>query len=171
MPRRILGILAVSVFLAACGSDAEEVAELTTGATAEPSTTAAQPTQPQAAALTPEQQFVQEAQQAGDRVFFAFDSFALTGESQSTLRQHAELLQKYPSVNVIIEGHCDERGTREYNLGLGERRAQSVKDFLVSLGVAPGRVETISYGKERPEDPRSTPEAWAQNRRSVTVVK
>ena len=75
-----------------------------------------------------------------------------------------------PGFQIIIEGHCDERGTREYNLALGERRANSVKEFLVSLGVEPGRITTISYGKERPAADGSTSESWAENRRSVTVV-
>ncbi len=107
----------------------------------------------------------------GDRVFFAFDRYNLTAEARHTLQQQAAWMAANSSVNVVIEGHCDERGTREYNLALGDRRANAVKDYLSTLGVASSRVSTISYGKERPEDPASNETAWAKNRRGVTVVK
>ena len=107
---------------------------------------------------------------AGDRVFFAFDRSDITPEAQETLARQAEWLQRYPNVTVTIEGHCDERGTREYNLALGERRAQAAKNVLVALGISASRVSTISYGKERPAVLGSTEEAYAQNRRAVTVV-
>ncbi len=106
----------------------------------------------------------------GDRVFFAYDSAVLTSQAQATLQRQAAWLQQYPYVNVVVEGHCDERGTREYNLALGERRASAARNYLVNLGVAPSRITTVSYGKERPAVLGSNPEAWAQNRRSVTVV-
>ena len=89
---------------------------------------------------------------------------------QPSLESQANWLKSTPGFQIIVEGHCDERGTREYNLALGERRANSVKEFLVSLGVEPGRVTTISYGKERPSAEGSTSESWAENRRAVTVV-
>jgi peptidoglycan-associated lipoprotein len=107
----------------------------------------------------------------GDRVFFAYDSFSLTPEAISQLELQAQWLRQYPSVNVVVEGHCDERGTREYNLALGDKRANAAKNYLVSLGVSPSRVQTISYGKERPEMLGSDAESWAKNRRSVTVVQ
>ena len=107
----------------------------------------------------------------GDRVFFAYDSHDLSPEGQGTLTKQAEWLKKYPNVTVMISGHCDERGTREYNLALGERRAAAAKNYLVSLGVPADRVNTISYGKERPAVTGATPEAWAQNRRAVTEVQ
>ncbi len=107
----------------------------------------------------------------GDRVFFAYDSHDVSPEGQATLQKQADWLKKYPNVNVQISGHCDERGTREYNLALGERRAAAAKNYLVSLGVPADRVSTISYGKERPAVTGSTPEAWAQNRRAVTEVQ
>ena len=107
---------------------------------------------------------------AGDRVFFAFDRSDITPEAQETLARQAEWLQRYPNVTVTIEGHCDERGTREYNLGLGERRAQAAKNVLVAMGIPASRISTISYGKERPAVVGSTEEAYAQNRRAVTVV-
>jgi peptidoglycan-associated lipoprotein len=107
---------------------------------------------------------------AGDRVFFAFDRSDITPEAQETLSRQAEWLRRYPNVTVTIEGHCDERGTREYNLALGERRAQAAKNVLVALGIPASRISTISYGKERPAVVGSTEEAYAQNRRAVTVV-
>ena len=106
----------------------------------------------------------------GDRIFFGFDKYNLNPKAREILAKQAAWLQKYPSVTVLIEGHCDERGTREYNLALGERRANAVKDYLVALGASPGRIKTISYGKERPEAMGSNDQAWAQNRRGVTMV-
>lgn len=106
----------------------------------------------------------------GDRVLFDYNQYNLRANSQAILEKQAAWLQTYSSVNVTIEGHCDERGTREYNLALGARRANSVKDYLVSLGVNPSRITTISYGKERPAVLGSNEGAWAENRRSVTVV-
>lgn len=107
---------------------------------------------------------------AGDRVFFAFDRSDITPESQQILARQADWLRRYPNVTVTIEGHCDERGTREYNLALGERRAQAVKNVLVAMGIPASRISTISYGKERPAVVGSTEEAYAQNRRAVTTV-
>jgi peptidoglycan-associated lipoprotein len=107
---------------------------------------------------------------AGDRVFFAFDRSDISPEARQTLSRQADWLRRYPNVTVTIEGHCDERGTREYNLALGERRAQAVKNVLVALGISAGRISTISYGKERPAVVGSTEDAYAQNRRAVTVV-
>jgi peptidoglycan-associated lipoprotein len=107
---------------------------------------------------------------AGDRVFFAFDRSDITPESQQILERQADWLRRYPNVTVTIEGHCDERGTREYNLALGERRAQAVKNVLVALGIPAPRISTISYGKERPAVVGSSEEAYAQNRRAVTTV-
>jgi peptidoglycan-associated lipoprotein len=107
---------------------------------------------------------------AGDRVFFAFDRSDITPEARETLARQADWLRRYPNVTATIEGHCDERGTREYNLALGERRAQAVKNVLVALGIPASRISTISYGKERPAVVGSTEEAYAQNRRAVTTV-
>src|SRR5262249_41233119 len=107
---------------------------------------------------------------AGDRVFFAYDRSDISAEAQQTLARQAEWLRRYPNVSVTIEGHCDERGTREYTLALGERRAQAVKNVLVALGIPASRVSTISYGKERPEIPHSDDQSYAQNRRGVTTV-
>ena len=106
----------------------------------------------------------------GDRVFFDLDKYNLKPEARETLGNQAAWLKKYSSVRVRIEGHCDERGTREYNLALGERRANSAKDYLITLGISPSRITTISYGKERPVALGSNEQAWAQNRRGVTTV-
>lgn len=107
----------------------------------------------------------------GDRVFFGLDSSEISGEAQQTLDRQATWLQQYASMNITVEGHCDERGTREYNLALGERRANSVKNYLVGKGVSASRITTISYGKERPAVTGSDESAWAQNRRGMTVVQ
>ncbi|MHC8509232.1 MAG: peptidoglycan-associated lipoprotein Pal [Rhodospirillales bacterium] len=106
----------------------------------------------------------------GDRVFYDFDKFNLKASARETLERQAAWLKRYPAVTITVEGHCDERGTREYNLALGERRANSAKDYLVALGIAPERVRTISYGKERPAALAHTESAWAQNRRAVTTL-
>ncbi len=111
----------------------------------------------------------QLAKDVGDRVFFDFDSSVINADGQSTLKTQSEYLKKNSSLNVTIEGHCDERGTREYNLALGERRASAAKKYLVSLGIDASRIQTISYGKERPAVVGSDESAWSQNRRAVTV--
>ena len=107
----------------------------------------------------------------GDRVFFGYDSAELDADAQELLQAQAAWLKQYNKTSIIIEGHCDERGTREYNLALGEKRAQAVKNYLNGLGVINFRLNTISYGKERPAVIGSNDEAWGQNRRSVTIVK
>lgn len=107
----------------------------------------------------------------GDRVFFETDSTDLTAEARSVLEQQASWLGQYSNLNVTVEGHSDERGTREYNLALGDRRANAVKSYLVALGVAPSRVTTISFGKERPAVPGANNMAWSQNRRGITKVQ
>ena len=106
----------------------------------------------------------------GDRVFFAFDSFELDADAQELLQDQAAWLKQYNKSSITIEGHCDERGTREYNLALGEKRAQAVKNYLNGLGVSKSSLSTISYGKERPAVIGSNDAAWSQNRRSVTIV-
>jgi len=106
----------------------------------------------------------------GDRIFFELDSYNLRPDARATLEKQAQWLEQNPAVTVTIEGHADERGTREYNLALGEKRANSVRDYLIALGVDPNRIKTISYGKERPVDPRSAEDAWSKNRRGVTTV-
>ena len=104
-----------------------------------------------------------------DRVFFATNESVLTTASRDTLRKQAAWLRKNSDINVVLEGHADERGTREYNLALGERRANAAKDYLMTYGISGNRISVISYGKERPVDSGSNPLAWSKNRRSVTV--
>ena len=103
-------------------------------------------------------------------IYFDFDKSTLTPAAQDNLLRKAEWLRENPDATVTIEGHCDERGTNEYNLALGDRRAESAKAFLIDLGIDPMRLTTISYGEERPVDPRHTEEAWAKNRRDHFVV-
>ena len=104
-----------------------------------------------------------------DRVFFATNKSSLTTKARETLRKQATFLRKNKNLNVTIEGHADERGTREFNLALGERRANAARDYLMTYGISGKRISVISYGKERPVNTESTPLAWSQNRRSVTV--
>lgn len=106
----------------------------------------------------------------GEDVYFYFDSAALTPAAQELLKKDAAILQKYSDVSITLEGNCDERGTNEYNLALGERRAESVKNFLIDLGIAASRLKTVSYGEEKPVDPGHNEEAWAKNRRTHLVV-
>ena len=107
---------------------------------------------------------------AGDRVYFELNADTVSGEGQGVLNNQAQWLQRYPAVTVRIEGNCDERGTREYNLALGARRAEYVKTYLVSRGISPARITTISYGKERPMDPGTGDDAYAHNRNAHTAI-
>lgn len=103
-------------------------------------------------------------------IHFDFDKYYIRPDAAEILKKKAQWLKEHPEVHLLIEGHCDERGTEEYNLALGERRANSAKEFLVSLGIDPKRISIISYGEERPVDPRSCEEAWAKNRRDHFVI-
>src|SRR3989338_2800185 len=161
MRYKILGLIAAVALVAACET-ASEGGGAQTGGGATSATTSA-------GAIRPGSQ-EDLVVNVGDRVFVDFDKFNLKPDARKTLEKQAAWLKANPSVRVTVEGHCDERGTREYNLALGERRANSAKDYLVSLGVNPGRLKTISYGKERPVAMGSNEAAWTQNRRSVTVV-
>lgn len=104
-------------------------------------------------------------------IYFDFDRYNLMPEALETLTEHARMLQAYPEVSILIEGHCDERGTVEYNLALGDKRAKTTKDYLVSLGVSSARISTISYGKEQAADWQHNEEAWAKNRRAEFKVR
>ncbi len=106
----------------------------------------------------------------GDRIFYGYDRYDLSDDARAVLDAQANWLMQYPSLNITLEGHADERGTREYNLALGDRRATSAKSYLIALGVDPRRINTISYGKERPAVPGANESAWAQNRRGVTKI-
>lgn len=116
------------------------------------------------------QQHFAQMMQGRDTIYFDTDKFDIDAEDQAALRQQAQYLQQYTNVRATVEGHADERGTREYNLALGERRANAAKNYLVSLGVGADRITTVSYGKERPVALGSNEQAWARNRRAVTIV-
>ena len=105
-----------------------------------------------------------------DRILFDTDRFNVDSQDQAILASQAQWLAQYPNKSIVIEGHCDERGTRDYNLALGERRANAAKNYMVSLGVDPTRIQTVSHGKERPAAIGSNESAWAQNRRAVTIT-
>ena len=163
MHSKFIGVLGVLLLLAACSSPPPEAPP------------AAAPGGPGGAGGIGSRNIVPGSQQdleasAGDRIFFSFDRSDISPEAREILTRQADWLRRYPNVTVTIEGHCDERGTREYNLALGERRAQAAKNVLVALGISASRISTISYGKERPAVVGSTEEAYAQNRRAVTVV-
>ncbi len=167
---KLISIFAAALLLAACTTPSEEAGE-TAGAsstTATTSTTTA-PSTTMIAGPTPGS-MEDLVVNVGDRVFFDYDKSDLRPEARATVEALAAWLSNYPATIIGIEGHCDERGTREYNLALGERRANSVHDYLVALGIDPNRLSTISYGKERPAVLGSTEEAWSQNRRGVFVV-
>lgn len=179
MALRFLSVFAAALLLAACetapkesGSASSEGDAAAATAPAPPSTPTVEPSTPAVTAkkevLDPRRDLVVNV---GDRVFFDFDKYNLKPDARETLERQAAWLKRYPAVTVAIEGHADERGTREYNLALGERRANAAKDYLLALGINPNRVSTISYGKERPAVAGSNETAWAQNRRAVTVVK
>ena len=163
MRARVIGLLGAVLLLVACSSPPPEPPP------------AGPPGGPGGAGGIGSRNIVPGSQQdleasAGDRIFFAFDRSDISQEARETLSRQADWLRRYPNVTVTIEGHCDERGTREYNLALGERRAQAAKNVLVASGISASRISTISYGKERPAVVGSTEEAYAQNRRAVTVV-
>jgi peptidoglycan-associated lipoprotein len=122
--------------------------------------------------LTAEERKRREAEAAftNEDIHFDFDKYDLTPTAREILARKAYFLKQYPTVKILIEGHCDERGTAEYNLALGERRANAAKQYLVQLGISEDRISTISYGKERPLDPRHNEEAWAKNRRAHFVI-
>lgn len=107
----------------------------------------------------------------GDRIYFATNRSNLSDQARTTLDRQAAWLQRYPNVNVLIAGNCDERGTEAYNLALGWRRANADRDYLVAHNIAASRIHTISYGKDRPVDPASNPQAWAKNRNAITYVQ
>ena len=114
---------------------------------------------------------VQEAQNRLQTIYFQYDAFDLTPEAQETLRQNAKVIEQYPDVKIQVQGHCDERGSEEYNLALGDKRARSARDYLVNLGISPDRLTTISFGEERPVDPGHDDTAWAKNRRGEFVAE
>ncbi|MSP50384.1 MAG: peptidoglycan-associated lipoprotein Pal [Alphaproteobacteria bacterium] len=165
MRTKLLSLFAASLLLAAC----ETTPTTTAGSGGGGAATAAAPaTAPRTGPVPGSQQDL--VVNVGDRVFFDLDKSDLKPDARRTLERQAAWLKQYGNVAVSIEGHCDERGTREYNLALGDRRAKAASNYLVSLGIAATRIKTISYGKERPAVLGSNEASWSQNRRSVTVV-
>ena len=163
-------LLATTALVAGCGKKKVEVLPPAAEGTESGETS----TDPNAGAgqIAPgsQEDFLQQVGQFGDRILFDTDRFNVDVEDQATLQRQAQWLARYPSTRVTVEGHADERGTRDYNLALGERRANSAKNYLVSIGVDSSRIQTVSYGKERPSALGSDEQSWAQNRRAVTVT-
>ncbi len=165
---QIVGMLALVLMLGACGKK-DQVGVAGDGSlTADDRTQVSQDVNQGGVTPGSQQDLVVNV---GDRVFFGYDQFDLTSEARATVERQAQWLKTHQNVNVIIEGHCDERGTREYNLALGEKRAAAVRNYLIANGITPNRVQTISYGKERPVILGSDNTSWAQNRRGVMVVQ
>lgn len=169
--KTVLTAFAAVVMLTACESSPETKATVASSgqSTVAPPAPAPAPPPPMPAGPRPGSQ-EDLAKQYGDRVFFDYDKSDIRTDAAGTLDGWAAWLAKYPNVTLTIEGNCDERGTREYNIALGARRANAVKEYLVSLGVSAARIDTVSYGKERPICSESTEACWAQNRRGVTVI-
>ena len=155
---KVLGALAALSLLAACSSNKTAATTGGSGATAATS----------GAAPGSEEDLVQNV---GDRVFFSFNESSLSSDAQGTLDRQSGWLQKYPEVSVQIAGNCDDRGTEEYNLALGQRRANAARDYIVARGVSSARISTISYGKDRPVALGDNEQAWAQNRNAITSVR
>lgn len=149
---RIISIVAICLLVVACANPEEDIDAAGLDGTVTPGTV---------------QDFFVNV---GDRVYFAVDSSILNGIALNTLNQQAQWLNQYPQFTITIEGHADERGTRQYNLALGARRAAAVRDYLIGQGISGNRIETISFGKERPEAICNDESCWSQNRRGVTVV-
>lgn len=159
---KVLGLMAALLLVAGCAEDQQQDTTTSTGGETM--------MQSDSGGIVPGSQ-EDLVVNVGDRIFFDFDKSDLRPDAIDTLNRQSDWLKQYPSVTVTIEGHCDERGTREYNLALGERRAAAAKQYLESTGIGGGRMDTISYGKERPAVLGSNEAAWAQNRRAVMVVK
>ncbi|MBI5163416.1 MAG: peptidoglycan-associated lipoprotein Pal [Magnetospirillum sp.] len=160
MKLRILSLVAAVALVSACESAPEQKGATTTGGQ----------TAPQAARQVVAGSVEDFVANVGDRVFFDYDKFSLRTDAKGNLDKQVAWLKKYPSYKVTVEGHCDERGTREYNLALGEKRANAVKEYFSANGLGKDRVATVSYGKERPAAVGSNEAAWSQNRRGVTVL-
>lgn len=179
MTNRIFPILAVLTLLAACETAPKDAADAAgSGASSSSSSdtsvsstssdsSASSASSSASAAMTPAEELIK----IGDKVYFEYDSSALSDESKATLAAQAAFLKANPSVRITVEGHCDERGTREYNLALGERRASAARDYLVAQGINNARIKIISYGKERPAFIGSNPYAYSKNRRAVSIIR
>ena len=169
MRMKVLSLFAAALLLAACETAPDNAAGSSGGGNVVPANqpaAAAAPAAPVGPAPGSVEEFVATV---GDRVYFDLDKSVLKPDGQETLKRQAAWLKKYGGKRVTIEGHCDERGTREYNLALGEKRANAAKDYLVALGIDAGRIQTVSFGKERPVAFGKDEKAWSLNRRSVTI--
>lgn len=155
-----------AIALSACAKKAPDELPPAPRDTSTPTPPPPRPTGP----IPGSQEHFRQVMAGRDTIYFDTDMFNIDAEDQAALREQANYLNQFPNVRATIEGHCDERGTREYNLALGERRANAAKNYLVSLGVAADRLSTVSYGKERPIAVGSNEQSWARNRRAVTVV-
>jgi len=160
MRLKVIVAFAAVALLGACAHKPTPVAET-------PSASGAPADQVSSGTMSPQDEL---KNQVGDRIFFGFDKSDISSEASAILQRQAAFMQKYPNLTFTIEGHCDPRGTREYNLALGERRATATKNALVALGVPASRLQTISYGKERPAVVGDNDAAYAQDRRAVTVI-
>ncbi|MDA0664933.1 MAG: peptidoglycan-associated lipoprotein Pal [Proteobacteria bacterium] len=175
MRAKLMSLFAIALLAAACSSAPEDTGSATGQGQAANTTSSGSPSG-SGVASAPAPGIVPGSQEdlvvnVGDRIFFGFDKSDISSDAAATLKKQAAWMQSNQNVTVIVEGHCDERGTREYNLALGERRANAMREQLISLGVSTARIETISYGKERPAVAGSTESAWSQNRRGVMVRK
>lgn len=182
-PRSLAVIAMTALFVSGCATKPDPVPEPVADTTPAP-IVETQPQQPEVLRPIPQTPMVDPNQPApgsiadfaystgGDaRVYFAYDQYTLSPQARDTLRQQADWLKTYRDYTAVVEGHADERGTRQYNIALGARRANSVKSFLVGQGIAPSRLTTVSYGKERPIDGRSNEEGWARNRNGYTNLR
>ena len=163
MKFKLIGVLAMLAVVAGC-SHKPETTGTETGATTSTQSGVT------STSVTPGSQ-ADLAQNVGDRVWFDTDKSDLNQEARQTLDRQAAWLKRYPNVRFLVEGHCDERGTREYNMALGARRAAAVRSYLIALGIDAGRLQTVSYGAERPAVLGTGPEVWQQNRRAVSTVQ
>lgn len=173
MFQRILALFAVAFLFAACETASNVSGDSASGSSTGSSTGSATASVASSSSSTTAATQMSDAEklaQVGNTVYFGFDSSELDGEAQATLDRQAAFLNVNPTMVVIIEGHADERGTREYNLALGDRRAVSVRDYLLAKGLNPARIRTVSYGKERPSVVGSNEDAWAKNRRAATLL-
>ena len=167
MFQRLLAICAVVFLFTACETASNVAGDSASGSSSSSATAAGTASSSTTATQMSD---AEKLAQVGNTVYFGFDSSELTGEAQATLDRQAAFLNVNPTMVLIIEGHADERGTREYNLALGDRRAVAVRDYLLAKGLNAARVRTVSYGKERPAVSGSNEESWAKNRRSATVL-
>ena len=183
MLQRLIALFAVAFFVAACETASQTSTDSAGDTTASSTSSTASASGSSSTASTASSGSASSGSAAGsttspadtlatigNTVYFSYDSAALDGNSKGSLFRQAAFLNANPTLTVTIEGHCDERGTREYNLALGERRAAAARDYLLAQGVNPARIKVISYGKERPAMAGSNEESWAKNRRAATVL-